>query len=165
MTALRDPDRTELNAFAQHVAIAETLLGVERDLSGALHLQSTAEERLAPAEAWDNMWAQLGEARTIALRFGRDVSAYDAAYARSGARVMHNVRGLQIAPVARDAAVEAINALRAAFPEIVVPAPPVSGKSTQPGSPPWRPSPRVVFHLTLVGFLLLAATLLSICGT
>lgn len=162
MSEYRDADRTELSTFAQHISIAETMLGLEVEQTAGLHPKSYPEELLAPAQSWDGAWEQLGQARALAIRLGRDVSAYDAALARSGARVRDGVKGIVVAPVARAAAHEAIAALRAAFPEVVVPQQPPA--PTTPRSIPWRPGPMMVYRLMLLGVVVVVAVLFAICG-
>lgn len=160
MAAFRDPDRAELTTFAQHVAMAETLLGIHRDLTATLHPGSSTEERHAPLRAWDDMHGQLEQARAIAVRFGRDVTAYDAAYARTGVRTYDALGQLVIATIARTSAAEAIDALRAAFPEVIVPRPPPSRKVT----PPWRPNLLELLGLVALGTFLLLGIGLGVCG-
>lgn len=164
MTAFRDPDRSELGTFAQHLSIAETLMGVQHELDQALHPDSTREERMASAQAWNDLWIQLQQARAIATRFGRDVAAYDVAFARGGSCIDDPVMGLRIAPCARTAVAEALDALRAAFPEIVIPRPPPPAQHAPGASPPWRPSPMMIYRLTLLTTVLSLLVLVSICG-
>lgn len=85
-TPYRGEDTTWFQTFGQHVGIAE---GCLEDLSPLAQrfaasvrfaLDSTLLElcnQVGPA--WESMWIQLDQARSVAARSGRDVSAYDAA--------------------------------------------------------------------------------------
>jgi hypothetical protein len=164
MTEFRDPDRSELAIFAQHISIAESMIDLNAELTGGLHINSTPEEQLAAAKAWDDLGEQVAQARVIALRFRRDVAALDAAWARTGARTIVHGKGMVVARAAREAAVQAIDALRAVFPEIVVPraaAPKVESVDT---SPLWTPGPAAIYRIALIGTLLLLVIVISVCG-
>jgi hypothetical protein len=102
MTVYRDSDTRYLAAFSQHLEIAEALRPDE----------TTA--------GWFGMWDQLASARHIAIAHGRDVRNFDAARSRAHATAFLDSDGTRMA---REASDHAIDALRAAFPEVVVPGP------------------------------------------
>jgi hypothetical protein len=133
--------RTDLQAlaeFSQHLGLAIALLDqfqlIPQRMGGAKPDQLRELEHEART-AWENLWAQLGQARTIAQTLGRDTKPYDVARRAAGdiwldaAAVefgpwQHHVAGhrrsvsWRSAPVAPARA--AIEALRAAVPEVVV---------------------------------------------
>ena len=164
MTTFRDPDRSELAAFAHHISIAETMIELNAELTGGLHAKSTNEERRAPQQAWEDVFEQAVQARAIAVRCGRDVSAFDAAWARTGAKTPIYGKGTVVATPARQAALEALDALRAAIPEVVVPrkAPPKTEMVDT--APMFSPSPITIYRLVLLGTVLLLAIGVSVCG-
>ncbi len=149
-TPYRGEDTSWFQAFGQHVGIAE---GCLEDLS-PLAQRFAASVRFAldstllelcnqVGSAWESMWIQLDQARSVAARRGRDVSAYDAARKqvrdRSSAAISfvlsdyHPTRfppGQQLAYRTKEAVLyyvpeeslarAAVAALRSAVPEVVV---------------------------------------------
>jgi len=139
--AYREEDRSELAAFKQHIEIAETLLGVNADLSEQLvsDTDDDGELRRARGETWGNLWEQLVQARTIVARLGRDVGPFDAERARAG-NPYHVAAGMaRIEEPMRVATRAAIDALRVAIPEVVIP---VAAKTPTPADTgiPRRPA-------------------------
>jgi hypothetical protein len=164
MSEFRDPDRSDLNAFSTHISIAETMIELNAELTGGLHIKSTEEECRAPMQAWEDFLEQAVQARAIAVKFRRDVTAFDAAWARTGARTRVYGKGLVVATPARQAAVEALDALRAAFPEIVVPrkAPPKTEMVDT--SPLFSFGPALIYRITLFVTVLGLLIAISVCG-
>ncbi len=112
MTAYRDTHFRELDGFVQHLQLAE-----------ALRIDDTQI-------GWFSMWDQLASARQIAADHGRDMRSYDTARTRAHTTAFRSPVGMS---KAREAADEAIDALHAAFPEVVVPGPRRRGpRSRQP---------------------------------
>lgn len=72
-------------------------------------------------EAWGNLWSQLNDARSIVADLGRDLTGFDEI--RQSIGDVHS-QAAGLTPLNKGmlrAASNAINALRAAVPEIVVP--------------------------------------------
>jgi hypothetical protein len=164
MTPFREPDRSALATFAQHVSIAETLLGVIADLTAQVGIEADGNDtQRARGEAWSSLWEQLGQARAIAARLARDVTAFNAARVRAGDPYVVAAQLAPIPPAMRSAAVDAIAALRAAIPEVVVPSPPQPAEGATPTSPGstwgWRPGAIFWFRIGILVALLLAALL------
>lgn len=120
----REPDHRALAQFATHVTQAETSLRayvqVRARYSTGFHLMWRGDR--AMARAWEAAWAALAQARAIVVGLGRAVPAFDELAERSAdfdpRRVTFARRstGIMVA--------DAIDHLRAAVPEIVVPRPP-----------------------------------------
>jgi hypothetical protein len=142
--AYRDPDRSELANFAQHIAIAEGLLSEFNSYPGRVQAMFKAGQvptdtlervRVLAASAWERLWEQLVEARAIAKRLGRDVSVFDECRSRAGNIWMkgaefdvgswrgsgqHRTRLVTWRAAPNEPARGAIKALRAAIPEVVI---------------------------------------------
>lgn len=134
------------NLFATHIGIAidalnriEALTRNIATLGGGVAQDAMDRWAYEWAKGWQDAWDQLGEARTIAMRFGRDVSRFDEARAAAGDIYVDAASGsaVQVARTVHmswqtrstEPAKRAIAALRAAMPEVVVPGP----------TPPTRP--------------------------
>lgn len=166
MEPFRDEDRSQLATFAQHIKLAETFLGIAGELSDGLNSDSTPDERRAPSETWVNLWEQLGQARAIAVRFDRDVAAYDAARAKASNPYLLVAASARITGPLRAIAREAIAGLRAAFPEVVVPEPKPLGAGERMTPPPagWWPSPFAIYRIGMLVTVLVVALAYSLCG-
>lgn len=141
--AFRDnlDDPAAANRFAQHVGIAEDALEeieripryideIPRDQGDGLSQEVMDIWMRRWATGWQNVWEQLREARAIVAQKGRDTTGFDAALAaagdlyldvasgkavRAGNEVHVTWRNNSTVP-----AHQAIAALRAAMPEVVV---------------------------------------------
>ena len=162
----RDSNASALQAFAQHVAIAETCLEDIVPLAKRFELSlafASAEvlSELASrlGNAWEALWQQLDQARNHVVEYRRDVTLYDVARASVGDRSAGAVQFdfiyyhptsflphqlvtyrkddqeavLWIVPPPQPAR-DAIEALRAAVPEVVIPRSPPSTESALPWS-------------------------------
>ena len=139
----RDAHPADHARFAQHVALAEMKLRDYRSFHERVRLSAqitpvdpASLDRLADqaCDAWYQMWQQLVEARAIVAAAGRDTSVFDSA--------REDIADLDIAKVDRgawrlgflsvertltyqaasdEAPTTAIEALRAAMPEVVIP--------------------------------------------
>ncbi len=140
----RDPDRSQLSDFAQHIAIAEGLLSEFNSYPGRVQAMFKAGQvptdtldglRALAASAWERLWEQLVEARAIAEKLGRDVSVFDQCRLRAGNIWMkgaefnldawsghgqHRTRLVTWRAAPNEPARGAIKALRAAIPEVVI---------------------------------------------
>jgi acyl-CoA reductase-like NAD-dependent aldehyde dehydrogenase len=134
MTAYREPDRSVLETFKKHVEIAETLLDVCADLSKQFD-DPTGDIRRARGDAWRDAWEQLVQAREIAARLDRDVTAFDQARVIAGNP--HSVAAgmTPIREPMEDATWAAIAALRAAVPEVVISKPAAHPTAAEAGIP------------------------------
>ncbi len=147
MQPYREPDRRELNDFVQHVSIAETLLAefnsyprraqqMFRD--GQVSEPILKDLQLQAASAWEQLWIQLGQARDIAARLGRDVTKFDLSRKRAGdiwgggaeltfgawrSDGRRQTRPVVWSSAYNEPARAAVKILRAAIPEVVIPAP------------------------------------------
>jgi hypothetical protein len=128
--------------FAQHIGIAEDALEdvekvatfVRQFLEGGLAEGITQETLDAWGrrfrQGWESTWDQLKEARKIAVAKGRDVAEFDLALALAGDLYLGVAEGtavevgnrvhLKWKNVSTQPARDAIAALRAAMPEVVV---------------------------------------------
>lgn len=179
----RDGDTAWFQPFAQHVAIAAGCLEDTNPLaqrfaaSAAFASEGTLLELCTQVgAAWETLWLQLDQARALAARAGRDVSAYDAARAQVRDRSPRAIRfdlssyhpasfppGRQLAYRASgDTAIlyyvpeetlahAALAALRAAAPEVVIPEPPQSAISPLPWQARWGQVVVVVMMALLLG--------------
>ncbi len=121
MTAFRDQDRSELEDFKKHVEIAESLLDAIAEMTE--YIADASELRRMRGESWRDLWEQLDQARSILARLGRSTDAFDRERAKAG-NAYHV--GAGITPIKQPmerATSAAIDALRAAVPEIVISAP------------------------------------------
>lgn len=134
----RETDPRALAELRTHLGLATALL--EQFVEIPRRLSPAAREELRQLEhearnAWESLWDQLGQARNLARALGRDTTAYDAARRAAAdiwldaARIdVHSEYGKGSTYTWRCAPTEpaqrAIDALRAAVPEIVVSEPP-----------------------------------------
>jgi hypothetical protein len=142
----REVDPRVLADLAAHVGLATALLdqfvAIPKRMSAAKREELRALEREART-AWESLWDQLGQARELVRALGREVSAFDAARRSAGdiwldaARVDlrtayggHTTFTWHTAPIAPAKA--AIEALRAAVPEVVISEPPPQDLELQP---------------------------------
>lgn len=126
MAPFRDADHSQLAAFKTHVSIAESLLDVVADFGARLRVQGDPELQTQRGESWRDLWMQLDQAREIAATSGRDSSAFDQVRASIG-NVHLAAAGMQrISPEMLANAGTAIQALRMAVPEVVIPVSPHS---------------------------------------
>lgn len=142
----REIDPRLLADIGAHVGLATALLDQFVAIPKRMSVAKREELRTLEHEArtaWESLWDQLGQARELVRRLGRDITAYDAARRSAGdiwldaARVdMHSAYGRgttftwHTAPVAPAKA--AIEALRAVVPEVVVSEPPPQDLELQP---------------------------------
>jgi len=159
-------DGVSANLFATHIGIAidaldriEALTRNIATLEGGVAQDAMDRWAYEWAKGWQDAWDQLGEARTIVARFGRDVSRFDEARATAGDIYLDAASGraVQVARTVHmswqtrstEPAKRAIAALRAAMPEVVVsgptPAPPVDievpadvAPASDPRTPWWK---------------------------
>ena len=117
----RQPDHSALETFASHLSIAETMLGVHRDLLARLWREPDLRDSYL--KSWGELWEQLDEARAIVGRLERDGRAYDVERQRAGDPYLAAAGLVAVTPAMREATQAAIAALRACAPEIVVPEP------------------------------------------
>ena len=127
------------NQFSQHIAVAEDQLdmieALPRRLEAITDGRGLTNELLAHlarewALGWERAWTQLEEARALVMRRGRDVSAFDAARTEAGdiwndvakgkAAAIGNTVHMTWQNVSTRPARQAVAALRAAMPEVVV---------------------------------------------
>jgi hypothetical protein len=146
-------------AFEKHVAIAQTLLGTVVSLDDRLATYDDVDVWQARGEGWSGLWEQLQQARALALELGRDVAGFDAVCARLENPYLVAARLGPILPAMRVAAVEAIDALRTAVPEVALAA---------TSAPPARPaaarrsvwaSPMFCFRIGLLVVVLLGGVI------
>lgn len=143
MAAPYRDEHGQLQEFAQHIGVAEELLRQYEQIPqrlGADLTQEGVEQLKADARvAWEGVWEHLGEARAIVQTAGRGVAGYDRARA-AAADIWLGAFELNIGPwestvggkrrtitwrnASTEPARDAIAALRAAMPEVVVTAPP-----------------------------------------
>ncbi len=141
-TPYRDHDPQASTAFGQHLGIATALLEqftqIPQRMGGARPDEIRELEQEARA-TWENLWEQLGQARAIAKSLGHNVDAYDVARAAAGDIWLHAVEvsfgpwervagGQRRTVVWKSAPLEparqAIQALNAAMPQVVISEPP-----------------------------------------
>lgn len=127
------------NQFSQHVGVAEDFLdrieGIPRRLDGLERGDGITQELMDHfarewAKGWQDAWDQLQQARDLVAKKGRDTSGYDAARAAAGDIYVDVAVGKAVRAagevhvswrnVPTTTAREAIAALRAAMPEVVV---------------------------------------------
>jgi len=125
MTAFRDQDHSQLAAFKVHISIAESLLDVVADFGAQMRAVANSELYAQRGETWSNLWTQLDQARQIAASLGRDLTAFDASRAEVG-DVHLATTGQPITNAMLHATAAAIDTLRAAVPEVVIPRSPNS---------------------------------------
>ncbi len=133
----RDGDHVGAAQFGQHVAVAEDILDTIETIPQRI---ASADEGVSQevmdvwaremAMGWENVWTQLQEARAIVVARGREVGAFDAARTRAGdiwndvavgkSVTVGNEVHMKWRSVPTSTAREAIAALRAAMPEVVV---------------------------------------------
>lgn len=134
----RETDPRALADVAQHLGLATALL--DQFVAIPARMSAARRDELRDLEheartAWEALWEQLGQACELARRLGRDVSGYDAARRAAGdiwldaARVdVHTAYGGRTTFTWHTAPIEpahaALDALRAAVPEVVVSDPP-----------------------------------------
>jgi hypothetical protein len=172
-------DHRPLVAFAQHVGVAEELLGQFKGIPDRLDGEQVTQDvlDLLKAEArvaWEGLWDHLGQAREIARSIGRDVGAYDEARRIAGDIWLRAI-DVDIGPWQRtfsggrsraitwrnaptEPATDAIEALRAVVPEaavLVASAPPPETDLRRHGW--WRVMVAVVVVMG-VAWLVLACT-------
>ena len=159
MSAYREPDPVKLADFAKHLEIALTLLGLNQSLGHRL-LGGSPDLVQSYRESWSDLWENLTQARAIAVSLQRDIGHFDEHQARAGNP--HHVAG-GLTPIRgemRVATRAAIDCLRAAVPEVVVPDPAVE---TEP-----RPSPglpvSVRWRIGVFVFTMIAAAMISYCA-
>jgi hypothetical protein len=147
MTMYREVDPRLLADIGAHLGLATALL--DQFVAIPKRMSSTKREELRALEqeartAWEGLWDQLGQARELVRTLGRDISAYDVARraagdiwldaARADRHTTYSGRTTIItwyaAPTAPAKA--AIEALRAAVPEVVVSEPPPQDLELQP---------------------------------
>ncbi|HEY4178425.1 MAG TPA: hypothetical protein VGM90_16375 [Kofleriaceae bacterium] len=75
-------------------------------------------------DTWRDLWEQLDQARGVIIQLGRDSALFDAARVRAGDPLLVAGGVVPLSEPMREAARDAITALRAAVPEIVIPEPP-----------------------------------------
>jgi hypothetical protein len=146
MQPYREPDRSELADFAQHISIAETLYVEFTSYPGRVQAmlkqkdfstELLSELQWQGAAAWERLWEQLRQARDIAARLGRDVTSFDIARKRAGdiwgggtslelgawqgAGQRQRGRLVTWRAAPHEPARAAIAAMRAAIPEVVIP--------------------------------------------
>lgn len=121
MTAFRDQDRSELEVFKKHVEIAESLLDAIGEMTQ--YIFNVSELRRMRGESWRDLWEQLDQARVIVEHLGRPIEAFDSERARAGDPYHVGAGIMPITQSMERATRAAIDALRTAVPEIVIPKP------------------------------------------
>ena len=121
MPPFREENHGALTAFEKHISIAEALLNTIAEISDRLVTYNDTELKRSRGDAWSDLWEKLQQARSITLRLGRDVTAFDAICARLQDPYMVAAQLGPIREEMRSSAIEAIEALRLAVPEVVIP--------------------------------------------
>lgn len=165
-------DGASARLFATHVGIAidaldriEVLTRRVSTLDGGVGQDTMDHWAYEWSKNWQDAWDQLGEARAIAARVGRDVSRYDEARAAAGdiyvdvasgraltvARVTHMTwQNRSTLPAKR-----AIAAFRSAMPKVIIVAPDTPRVVEVPSEevteiPPEKDTPRWITAIVLV---------------